>query len=198
MLGSFEEELPPAFREEFLLPDDGAYRVLLDGTMEVVWSRPRWLRPLLALLAQSATLFPETGHDVPTTMLVSAVRDATGHVHHTWERTFAFPGRTRRIDAELAWNGTHVAERMGPRRALELAWHVAFAPPASIHIAARLQSVRIRGRRLRLPRWLTVEAWTVDTADPARTDTLRCELTVRHPWLGPIFGYSGTFRLRRV
>jgi Domain of unknown function (DUF4166) len=177
-------ELPRPFRLEFLEPP-----VLLVGAMDRIWHRPRWIRPLLACLARVDTLFPEQGEDVPTTMLVTA--------DHRWLRTFSVARRVRRIDAAMSWDERRgrIVERMGPRGALELTWQVSFVPPDAIEIVARMDAVRVRGRRLALPRLLQIDAHTVDTA---RGDRLRCELTVRHPLLGPIFGYDGTFEVRRL
>ncbi len=41
--------------------------------------------------------------------------------------------------------------------------------------------------------------WQVsEVADPERDDAIAIDLTVSHPFLGPIFGYAGDFRLRRL
>jgi hypothetical protein len=116
---------------------------------------------------------------------------------HKWLRTFMFGPRTRHIDAQMGWDDARrvVVERMGPRGAFELVWHVRFVPPDRIEIIARLEALRVASRRIPLPRMLRIDAHTVDSAVG---DGLRCELTVRHPLLGAIFGYAGTFEVKRL
>ncbi len=188
--------LPAPFRQQFLLPADAVWRVLLEGSMDV-WHRPRWLRPILRLLARWDVLYPETGANVPTRMLIAAARDRRGRAVHIWRRTFAFASE-RRIDAELAYEPSLdlVVEWMGPRNCLEMAWQPRFLPPQSLEIRAELRAIRIGWLRLPLPRLLRVSARAVDTA--LSDDRLRCDLVVSHPLLGPIFGYAGDFRVSRV
>jgi hypothetical protein len=197
-LAPFLHALPPAFREQFLLPADASWRVLLEGRMERVWHRPRWVRPVLRLLARWAVLYPETGENVPTRMLIAPGRDGHGRPSHVWRRTFAFPDE-RRIDAEIVYEPklNQVVEWMGPRKSFEMAWRPFFLPPRSIVVRAELRAIRLARLRVPLPRALRVTACAIDTAGPG-DDELRCDLVVSHPLLGPVFGYVGDFRVARV
>lgn len=165
--------------------------------MEEVWHRPRWLRPILRLLARWDVLYPERGAGVPTRMLVAGSRDRRGRAVQVWRRTFAFDPE-RRIDAELTYEPRLglVVEWMGPRNCLEMAWQPRFLPPRSLEVRAELQAIRLGRLRMPLPRRLRVSAHAVDTA--LTEDTLRCDLVVSHPLIGPIFGYAGEFRVTRV
>jgi Domain of unknown function (DUF4166) len=193
------QDLPKVLMEEFMLPLDGSHDVLLEGSMERVWS-VRWARPLLRLLSGWDVLFPETGTDVPTTMHIFVGRDRKGRLCHHWNRTFVLPTVVRRIDAHLVWEPARewVAEWMGPRGCFEMAWHVRYLPPNAIEVDARLEALRMGRLRVRLPRPLQVDAYTVDTADPEYEDVLRCTLRLTSPVLGSLCGYEGTFRVRRI
>lgn len=192
-------EMPKVFVEEFMLPLDGSHDALLEGSMERVWS-VRWARPLLRLLSRWDVLFPETGTNVPTTMHIFVGRDRAGRLCHYWNRTFVLPDAVRRIDAHLVWEPDRkwVAEWMGPGGCFEMAWHVRYLPPSAIEVNARLEALRLGRLRVRLPRPLQVDAYTVDTADPQHEDVIRCALCLTNPLLGPLCGYEGTFRLRRI
>ena len=185
-------DLPAAFREQFLLPDGRPLR--LEGTMRRVWRRHRWTRPLFTLLAHANILFPETGENVPATMTIDAQAG-----RHSWRRTFAFT-RTRVFYAEMSWSAelATVVERMGPGDLIEMVWQVRFRPHSTIEIATTQAALRVAGLSVRLPSWLAVQGRAVEVAEPARDDAITVDVTVSHPLLGPIFGYAGDFRLRRI
>lgn len=192
-------EMPKVFVEEFMLPLDGSHDALLEGSMDRVWS-VRWARPLLGLLSRWDVLFPETLTNVPTTMHIFVGRDRNGRLCHHWNRTFVMPNVIRRIDAHLVWEPDRewVAEWMGPGGCFEMAWHVRYLPPDAIEVNARLEALRFGWLRVPLPRPLQIDAYTVDTADPQHEDVVQCALRLTSPLLGPICGYEGTFRLRRI
>jgi hypothetical protein len=73
------QDMPKVLMEEFMLPLDGSHDVLLEGSMERVWS-VRWARPLLRLLARWDVLFSETGTNVPTTMHIFVGPDRAGRL----------------------------------------------------------------------------------------------------------------------
>lgn len=171
------DTLPPVLRRQFLDGD-----VVLGGSMDTIWHRPRWVRPLLAALARRDVLFPETGTNVAAELRVT--RD------HAWRRTFAFE-RERRFDAELLWDGERVVERTGP---FDLAWDVAFLPPDRIEIRTCGCAVRLGTRSVALPRVLVPDVRAVERAlDVSR---IHVELVVRLWPLGAVFGYRGTFEAR--
>jgi hypothetical protein len=189
-LGPFEAALPRVFREQFLLAGG---RVALEGKVQRVWRRHRWLRPVFAALARADILFPETGSEIPAVLVIEPC--AAGH---SWCRGFRF-GRVRRFDATLAFDArsNRVIELFGPRGFLAFVWEVRFRPPGRVEVWSSEALLRVRGRRIPLPRWLAVQGRAVEVATPAG-DGLRIELVVSHPWLGPVFGYHGEFRLRAL
>ena len=199
VLGDCGDELPPAMRDQFLLPAVAPYRVVLDGVMDRVWRRRRWLWPLFWLLARADILFPETGEHVPASLTISPERDQQGRVGHAWRRVFRFPTE-RRFNAVMGYDDTlqRVVEWLGPRRLVQIVWHVQFRPPRTMEILTEGVELRLGRRRWRLPRWLTASVRAVERADAAREDAIHIELTVAHPLLGPLFGYEGTFRRQRL
>jgi len=88
-------------------------------------------------------------------------------------------------------------ELLGPGNALQLAWGLRFAPPLTIEIWTGAAALRLWRWRIPLPRWLSGTVRVVETADPDRDDTIHVDLMISHALLGRIFGYEGTFRLRR-
>ena len=183
-----EAQLPPAFRRQFLVPAQGVQRVLLLGRMECVWHRPRWLRPILGLLARRDLLFPETGADVPAWLVIEPTGDGQQH----WRRTFRF-SVLRRFDAVMAHDGTHVVERLGR---VELPWELEYRPPVTLVVTTGNPRIRLAGRLVNVPRRVAPSARAVEIA--TGVSEIAVELVVSAPLLGPVFGYAGRFRLSAI
>jgi hypothetical protein len=190
--------LPPVLRDHYLVAADTPYRIVLEGTMDRIWHRPAWLRPFFWLLTWADLLFPETGAHIPATMIVTGRRTGTGQEYQTWDRTFAFP-HLRHFNAVMVYNPDRacVVEHLGPAHILHIAWDIRFQPPAAIEIVATGCALYLGRLRISLPRFLYPSVRAVETAVLERNDTIHIDLTMTHTWLGPIFGYAGTFVLRR-
>jgi hypothetical protein len=171
-------------------------RVVLEGRMERVWRRGRWLWPFFWLASWSELLFPETGSDVPVTVDIRALKGPA--LRHLWRRDFRFPsGRRRRFASRIEYDQRlrRVIEAIGPGRALAIAWDMRFEPPSTLHLDAAGWVLRLGPLHLRLPAWLLGSGRAVETA-PA-PGMIRIDFTVSHPLLGDIFGYVGTFTVKR-
>jgi XapX domain-containing protein len=158
--------------------------------MHQIWRRHGWLRPLFTMLAWADILFPETGRDVPVSLTI----EPDGHGGDVWRRTFAF-ARERRFNATMAFEGSSVIERLGPRGMLEVPWHLRVQSADVIQITTGETRLRLGRLRLRFPRWLRFKVGAVQRARPH--GRMELDLVVTHPGLGPIFGYSGTFTVQR-
>jgi hypothetical protein len=191
--------LPPAFREQFLLAPEHQHAVLFEGRMDRVWRRPAWLWPVFWLLTRSNILFPETGTDVPATMIITAGRDENRRPYQRWSRTFAFTP-PRHFDATMGYDQERgqVVEWFGGAGRLEVAWDVGFRPPDTIEIATRGATARFGRCRLPIPRPLCIAVQVIEQADRDRDDAITIDLRLSVPLLGAVFGYSGDFRLRRI
>ena len=192
------DDLPAAFREEFLGSAEGGQEAFLVGSMDRVWHRYRWLTPILWLLAQTRTLFPETGRDIPATMSVRTFRDAAGEPWQTWQRTFAFGGRHRFFNARMTFDPLtgRAIEHTGPGSLLEVPWQIE-RRAGMLEIEALSVALRLGRVRIPLPSACSVGVHATETTDPATPDQIHIELALRNPWLGPVFGYEGTFRVER-
>jgi hypothetical protein len=168
-------------------------RVVLEGTMERVWRRGRWLWPLFWLASWSDLLFPETGRDVPVSLVIRAEQSGRRHL---WRREFRFPRRHRRFTSRMEYDERlgRVIEAVGPGLALALAWDIRFEAPSTLHLACAGWVLRLGPLRIRLPEWFLSSGQAVETVPTA--NTIRIDFTVSHPLLGDVFGYAGTFTVR--
>lgn len=160
------------------------------GVYEFAGTTRRFLRPLLRWLAWRWILFPESGRDVPFTVLNTA--DA-GALRAT--RTFCFPGKVRVMQDSMAVIDGRLVDRLGRRHGLEVD-----LTPAVHDGGLRLTSGRLRLRlgrlRLALPRMVTMRL--DERADPGAPGRQRVDVTVRTPWIGEVFRYHGSFSYELV
>jgi uncharacterized protein DUF4166 len=189
VLGPYRRRLLRPLTDQFL-GADRRHRVRLVGTMHQIWRRHGWLRPVFTVLAWADILFPETGRDVPVSLTI----ESDGQGGDVWRRTFAF-AHERRFNATMAFEGSTVIERLGPRGMLEVPWHLRVQAADAIQITTGETRLRLGGLRLRFPRWLRFTVGALQRARPGGRMDL--DLVVTHPRLGRIFGYSGTFTVRR-
>ena len=188
VLGGYRQCLARPLADQFF-GADGAHRVRLDGTMHHIWHRHVWLRPLFSLLARFDILFPESGCDVPASMTIARVDEGA-----TWRRTFAFV-KSRRFDATMRYlPQSGLVERIGPRGLIEVPWRLRVLAGDAIEITTG--RLRMRAGRLRLPIPGVFQV-AIRATERAVSDTISVDLVVSHRFLGAIFGYDGTFAVRR-
>ncbi len=194
----YEDQMPVAFKEQFLATPEREYDVVLEGVMHRIWHRPRWLKPLFAFLGLFGILVPKTGEGIPTTLVVAPGYLPDGQPYHEWNRTFAF-------DPPIKFNTTvvydakmdNLADQVGVGRFLHMVWKGQFAPPRTFTLDTVSNAIRIGGRIWYLPTWL----WSfllgrvkfVQTAHPDDENVMDVDLRIIHPLFGEVFGYMGTF-----
>jgi hypothetical protein len=193
VLAQWDQELAEPLTRLFA-HDDTSRDVLLVGTMDRVWRRHRWLDPALLMMARQRVLFPDAGRDVPATLRVHALRDGEGAPRQFWARRFGF-AVVRAFDAEVSFDSNRgaIVERMGPGRWLEVDWRMEPAGAHGLAIVARGGRLRMGRLTVPLPAILTPRARAIQHG--VGDDSITIDLTIGLPLLGPILGYSGTFRL---
>ena len=202
ILEPYGDELPSVFREQFLFPADANYQLALTGTMQHVWYRPRWLKPLFWLMSKFDLLVAENGENVPTTLIITANHDRDGLPRQMWNRTFQFD-RPRYFNSSVVYDvrTQRPTEYVGPGRMLGMIWDIRFHAPATLDMQTYAWVLYLGRWRIQLPRWLGrwLFGWddTIQSADDSRIDVIHIDLTISHPLFGKVFGYGGTFQVQR-
>ncbi|KAA3647193.1 MAG: DUF4166 domain-containing protein [Chloroflexi bacterium] len=191
------EDLPTAFKHQFLHAVDDQTDVVFEGQMDEVWHRPKWLWPFFWLSAQFDILFPETGSNVPATMKLVSSRDKNQQALQRWERTFHFK-KLRYFNATMAYDNAQksVVEWMGPGNSTEIVWDIEFHPTEKIEIITKGCNLKIGKLRAPLLKWFYPQVKATETA--IGEDMIHIDLEVSHPLLGNIFGYHGNFKLQII
>ena len=188
--------LPRQFVDQyFVRPSDVDHAVLV-GSMSRIWHRPRWIWPMLRVLAVFDIIFPEQGINVPAEMTIQGLRDSSGRPAQAWRRSFALLS-PRRFDAIMSFDRDmdRVVEWLKPWNLIEVIWDVAFDPPRTIRITAARMRLGRGSRRVTLPTWMVPRVSAIETAVGDHEITI--SLVVSHPLLGDFFGYDGRFNVRR-
>ena len=187
VLGARFSELAPELRAYFARPPEGAVG-RGTGVFEVAGSPRRWLRPVFAVLAWRRVLFPEYARDVPFTVTnIPGPGDGLSA-----RREFHFPGRDRVMQDTMHVVDGRLHDFLGRRGGLEVRL-VLDIVDGSLRMDSDRAWLHLLGLRLPLPALLSArvaltEAWTGDTQ--------RVDVRMRHPLLGEIFSYEGTFAYR--
>lgn len=195
-LGADFAALHPRVRERLAL--SAGRGMIGHGVMDRVWRGPGFTRPFLRLGATRHILFPDRGRNVPFTIENYPYVDQYGRETVSFVRTFEFPERRRRFDAQMLYSARRgLVDYLGTHQHLVVDLAVTTRPDGGFRI--RSGGFRFRAGPLRgnLPRVLTAAARVDEWFDDA-SGLFRVEVAVVHPGFGPIFGYEGSFAARFV
>jgi uncharacterized protein DUF4166 len=200
VLKPYQNELPVSIQEQYLCPSEAPYEIVLGGQMKTIWHRPAWLYPVFWLLSKGDVLFPETGENIPTVLIVSAQRNEKGEPIQIWERTFHFPNHIRRhYKSTMSYDSAskRISELQGPGNIFEEIAEIKFTSPDTIEFLTVKSILRLGSLRLQIPRKLWITAHVVQQVNLPDGETSRVTLTITHGIFGAIFGYEGIFRTTR-
>lgn len=202
VFSGYEDQLPLAFKEQFLATPERDYDVVLEGVMHRIWHHPTWLKPLFVFWGLFGILVPKTGTDIPAKLVVVPGYLPDGEPYHQWNRTFAFKppihfNTTVVFDRRM----DNLADEVGVGRFLHMVWEGKFIPPRTFTLATVTNAVRVMGRIWYLPKWLWLfllgRVKFIQQAHEDDENAIDVDLRILHPLLGEVFGYTGTFHATR-
>ncbi len=193
------ERLPAVFRRQFLHSPENEGDVLIEGVLDEVWYRPRWLGPFFWLLERAGILIAERAENVRTTLRVEARYDRDGQPYHLWYRRFYGEERVKKFDVKVIYDraSERAVDVVGHRGRLALGWDVRFIEPDTLKLDVIAAGLRTDKRIVWLPSWLWPlmfgrEEFTQKVVSVAE-NRISINLLIRHPLFGPVFCYRGTF-----
>lgn len=187
-------EVPEVFRTQLLV--GAGERAVLVGVMERIWVRWVWLEPTIRLLGALGLLPGRTGRNVPVTLTIEGREDRDGRATQIWRRRFQF-FRPRRMTTSTVFDARSGAavDQLGPMGMFRLGWRVDFEPPETLKLVGTHWQLLLGPVTLPLPPKLIGLPVVVHTAVSA--DTVHIAFVNEAPLLGEVFGYEGTFTVRR-
>lgn len=195
-LGADFAFLHPRMRERLTL--SAGRGMIGHGVMDRIWRGPGFTLPFLWLGSTRHILFPDCGRNVPFTIENYPYVDRHGRETVSFVRTFEFPRRRRRFDAQMVFSsGRGLVDYLGTHQHLAVDLAVSARPDGGFRI--RTGEFRLREGPIRtgLPRVLTGSAQVEEWFDEA-SGQFRIEVAVVNPRFGPVFGYEGAFGARFV
>jgi hypothetical protein len=188
--------LHPRVRDRLTLP--AGRGMLGHGVMDRIWRGPGFTLPFLWLGATRHILFPDRGRNVPFTIENYPYVDQHGRETVSFVRTFEFPRRRRRFDAQMVHSPARgLVDYLGTHQHLAVDLAVSVRPDGGFRLRSGGFRLREGPVRAVLPRALTGTAQVDEWFDAAR-EQFRIEVVVVHPRFGPVFGYEGGFSARFV
>ncbi len=194
-------KIPETFKEQFLHSPGDPFHIVLDGNLNV-WFRPNWLAPLFWVLGKFGILVPETGENVPVTMVVRAEYDKDNKPIQFWDRTFKF-NTLRRFNTILKYDDKmgDVGDFIGKWKFVYIVWEARYHPLDRFTLDTKICAFRFFNCYIWLPRWVWERLFGIlrcdQVADDIKGNTFSLDLVIKHPWFGDFFGYNGKFTTLR-
>ncbi len=164
-----------------------------EGMFASVGTPRRWLRPLIALVADPDVLFPVWERDVRFTVVNLPMVDA-GRPAIAGERIFHLPGGDRVMRDLIVATSAGLVDVLGTRRRFR-ALFTAEVVDGALRLDSTRVAVRLGTRHLRIPSFLAPRVALGERYSD--DDGLQhVEVTVSLPLLGRVYEYAGSFRYR--
>ncbi len=192
VLGDGFARLDPQLQRYFGSPASGSIGRGA-GVYGFAGSRHRWLRPALTWLARRRVLFPESGHDIPFTIVNTTNADGTLSAR----REFAFPQVTRVMEDTMSVVDGALHDRLGRRGGLEVEFALEVID-GGLRMRSGRQWLHLGPARLRMPGLVRVTLSETAERGMHGVETQRVDVRMTAPVLGEVFRYAGSFTYSSV
>ncbi|WP_327727775.1 DUF4166 domain-containing protein [Streptomyces sp. NBC_00487] len=194
VMGADFDRLHPELRRRFSVGLASGEACTGRGVMDRVWHGRGLVKPFLALGGTRNILVPREGRNVPFTIENVPYVDGHGRETVTFVRTFDLPGRARRFDAQMVLSpkGDRVLDYLGTHQHLASDLHFSAEADGSLLIRSGEHRFREGPVDVRVPELIGGEAEVRERFDE-RTGRFRIRVRVVNRYVGPLFGYEGSF-----
>ena len=192
LLGKDFSKLHPMLQARYRLPINEEFFAV--GTMDVIQSGPKIMRPIYHLFTHNQFLFPESGEHIPFTISNRSYLNESKLGEVSWERTFFFPNATRKFHATMTVELERkvVKDYLGDPAIFysDLQFHV--TEEGFLLIKSGEQRIVAPGREIRLPRKLTGRVTVMEGYDD-RLGVYTIHVSIFNDVIGRVMQYAGTF-----
>ncbi|WP_416968585.1 DUF4166 domain-containing protein [Streptomyces sp. 4F14] len=188
------DRLHPELRRRFSVGLASGEACTGRGVMSRIWHGPAFVKPFLALGTTRNILVPRAGRDIPFVIENVPYLDSYGRETVTFVRTFRFPSRQLRFDAQMVLGspGT-ILDYLGTHQHLATDLRLQAEPDGSLLIRSGEHRFREGPLDVRVPELIGADAEVRESYDDA-AGVFRIQVRVVNRWFGPLFGYEGWFR----
>lgn len=190
-------KLHPKLQERFSVGLEAGRACVGTGVMRRIWRGAAVTRPFLRLGTARNILFPETGTDVPFTIENWPYVDRAGRETVSFTRTFELPRVRRRFDATMVYDDAtdRLVDYLGTCQHVAADLQLTADDRGGLLIRSTGQRIRLYRPYVKLPAMATGHANVRESYDDA-AGMFSIQVRVENRWLGPIFGYEGSFTVR--
>ncbi|MET7604662.1 DUF4166 domain-containing protein [Streptomyces avermitilis] len=196
VMGADFDRLHPALQRRFSVGLTSGEACTGRGVMERIWHGGSFVKPFLALGGTRNILVPRAGRRIPFTIENVPYKDTFGRETVTLVRTFDLPGGPRRFDAQMVLSpkGDRVLDYLGTHQHLASDLHFRAEPDGSLLIRSGEHRFREGPVDVRVPELIGGDAQVRESFDD-RTGRFRIQVRVVNRYVGPLFGYEGSFEV---
>ena len=186
------KRLHPKLQERYRLPVNEEFFAV--GTMQIIQSGPKWLRPMYTLFTKNKFLFPESGEYIPFTISNKSYLNTDGHGEVYWERTFYFPHTTRKFNAKMTVDLERrvVKDYLGDPAIFYSDLQFDVTRDGFLLIRSRGQRVVIGRNEFGLPHALTGRVTVTEGYDETR-EAFTIHVSIFNDLIGRMMLYAGYF-----
>jgi hypothetical protein len=198
-LGDDFQRLHPKMQHRFAISSAMGVAQIGHGVMDRVWRGPWWTVPFLLLGSTRNLLFPSSGTDVPFTVSNYAYVDGFGRETVTWSRRFAMRRGVRAFDATMVASPKPrtVIDYLGTHQHLAVDIECSVDEEGAMCLRSGEQRFHEGRISFRFPLLFSGTA-TVRESWDEELGRFRISVRVANRFLGPLFGYEGSFDVTEV
>ncbi|WP_409289144.1 DUF4166 domain-containing protein [Peribacillus sp. SCS-37] len=197
ILGKDFGRLHPRLQARYAISIDEPFYA--EGTMSVIRTGPKWLKPFLTLAARWKFLFPEQGEDVPFSIRNTCRPLPQGAQEIYWERSFFFPHVTRHFNAFMTLDHKRgiVKDYLGEPSFFYSDLLFAVTEDGRLQICSGSQRF-VAGRwEVPIPR-LLMGAVTVEEGYDDERQVYTIKVDIQNPIAGRLMAYEGEFKAKSI
>ena len=186
------KRLHPKLQQRYRLPFNEEFFAV--GTMQVITSGPKLLRPMYKLFTKNNFLFPESGKHIPFSISNKSYINTDGNGEVYWERTFYFPNATRKFNATMTVDLERkvVKDYLGNPALFYSDLQFDVTQDGFLLIRSSEQRVVIGAKEFDLPRALTGRVTVTEGYDDVRNQ-FTIHVSIHNNLIGRMMMYAGTF-----
>lgn len=195
LLGQSFQKLHPKLQHRYALPLDQEFYA--EGVMSEIQNGNKLLLPFFHFAAKLNFLFPESGKEIPFTIVnkchINQLRDA----EVKWERTFFFPEVTRKFNAKMTVDLERrlVKDYLGDVSLFYSDLLFDVTEEGFLMITSGAQNVVFGKMEVPLPRILQGRVTVIEGYDEKK-DVYTIHVSIYNSLLGRILMYAGEFKER--
>jgi len=193
LLGENFQKLHPKLQDRYALPLNQPFHA--KGVMHQIQNGNKLLYPFYHLAAKTNFLFPESGENIPFTLMNRCIINHNKEAEVEWVRTFQLPGVLRKFNAKMTIDPQKqiVKDYLGDLSFLYSDLLFSITEEGFLMINSGEQRIRIGKREIPIPKMLRGRVTVLEGYDEDK-GVYTIHVSIYSDLVGRIMMYAGEFR----